>query len=150
MAYSINEIAVIIGVAPSTIRFYDKKGMLPFIERTGGGIRRFAEKDYEWLRIIECLKTTGMSLTDIKEYIYLAIEGDTTLRERYDLILHQKESIEKQIADLSEMRDTLAYKSWNYETSIGAGTHEIHENDTVEDIPQELRSIYLKLKIRDK
>lgn len=47
MTYSISEIAKLIGVAPSTIRFYDKKGMLPFIERTGGGIRRFTEKDYE-------------------------------------------------------------------------------------------------------
>ena len=142
MTYSISEIANLIGVAPSTLRFYDKKGLLPFIERTGGGIRRFTETDLEWLRLIECLKTTGMPLSDIKEYIDLALEGDSTLKERYDLILHQKASVEKQIESLIEMRDTLAYKSWYYETSIAAGTNDIHNSDTVEDIPEDLRPIY--------
>lgn len=146
MTYSISETAELIGVAASTLRFYEKKGLLPFIERTSGGIRRFSETDLEWLRIIECLKTTGMSLSDIKEYIDLAIEGDSTLKERYELIQHQRESVEKQIEDLIEMRDTLAYKSWYYETSIEAGSNKIHDNDTIEDIPEELRPIYLKLK----
>ena len=146
MTYSISEISELLGIAPSAIRFYDKKGMLPFLERTDGGIRRFTQTDYEWLRIIECLKTTGMPLSDIKEYIHLALEGDCTLKERYDLIVNQKKSIEAQIASLSEVRDMLAFKAWYYETAIEAGTNDIHSDLSEADVPEELRPIYLKLK----
>ena len=67
------------GVPASTIRYYDKEGLLPFVGRSSGGIRVFTEKDFEWLRIIECLKKTGMSLKDIREYIELAMQGDETI-----------------------------------------------------------------------
>lgn len=150
MTYSISEIAELIGVAPSTIRFYDKKGMLPFLARSNGGIRRFTETDYEWLKIIECLKKTGMSLSDIKQYIHMALEGDSTLEARYELIKKQRSAIENQLRELYEMRDTLDYKCWYYETSVAAGTNSIHDGDTIEDIPDELKAIYLKLKSPEK
>jgi DNA-binding transcriptional MerR regulator len=146
MKYSISEVAEIIGVAPSTIRFYDKKGLLPSIGRTEGGIRRFTEADLEWLRIIECLKTSGMALSDIQKYIHLALEGDSSIGERYEFIQSQIKSIEKQITALNEIHDILAYKSWYYKTSMEAGTVSVHENDTEADVPKKLRPVYLKLR----
>ena len=146
MTYSIGEIAELIGVAPSTIRFYDKKGMLPFLTRTNGGVRKFSDTDYEWLKLIECLKKTGMPLSDIKKYVYMALEGDSTLEQRYELIRKQQAAIEKQLADLSEMNEVLKFKSWYYETSIAAGTNSIHANDTVDDVPDELKETFLKIK----
>ena len=56
MAYTVGEMARRLGVPASTIRYYDKEGLLPFVGRSSGGIRAFTEKDFEWLRIIECLK----------------------------------------------------------------------------------------------
>ena len=56
MAYTVGEMARRLGVPASTIRYYDKEGLLPFVGRSSGGIRVFTEKDFEWLRIIECLK----------------------------------------------------------------------------------------------
>ncbi|MFR2822009.1 MAG: MerR family DNA-binding transcriptional regulator [Thomasclavelia sp.] len=56
MSYTIGEIAKMLNVSPSTIRYYDKEGLLPFVERTKGGIRIFKDKDYEFLKIIHCLK----------------------------------------------------------------------------------------------
>ena len=52
MLYTVGEMAKKIGVAPSTLRYYDKEGLLPFVERSGGGIRMFKESDMEWLSII--------------------------------------------------------------------------------------------------
>ena len=146
MTYSIGEIADLLGVAPSTIRFYDKKGMLPFLARSNGGIRRFTDTDYEWLKIIECLKSTGMPLSDIKNYIYMALEGDSTLKARHELIKKQREAISKQLAEFEEMRDILDYKNWYYETSVAAGTNSIHADDTAEKIPEQFRAAYLKLR----
>jgi len=56
MLYTVGEMAKRLGIAPSTLRFYDKEGLLPFVERSSGGMRMFKDSDYEWLQIIECLK----------------------------------------------------------------------------------------------
>ena len=68
--------AKLLNIPGSTLRYYDKEGLLPFVERSSGGIRMFQEKDYEWLKVISCLKKAGMSLKDIREYINLAMQGD--------------------------------------------------------------------------
>ena len=78
MTYTVGQMAKMLGLAGSTLRYYDKEGLLPFVERSSGGIRMFREKDYEWLQIIECLKKAGMSIKDIKKYIVLLQQGDST------------------------------------------------------------------------
>ena len=82
MFYTIGEMAKKMGVAPSTLRYYDKEGLLPFVERSGGGIRMFKDEDIEWLSIIECLKKTGMPIKEIKQFIDWCIEGDSTIDKR--------------------------------------------------------------------
>ena len=67
MVYTVGEMAKKIGVAPSTLRYYDKEGLLPFVERSGGGMRMFMDSDLDWLRIIECLKRTGMPIKEIRQ-----------------------------------------------------------------------------------
>ena len=68
MVYTVGEMAKRLGVAPSTLRYYDKEGLLPFVERSSGGIRVFKDSDYEWLNVIGCLKKTGMPLKYIKSF----------------------------------------------------------------------------------
>lgn len=87
------------GVAPSTLRYYDKEGLLPFVERSGGGIRMFKDEDIEWLSIIECLKKTGMSIKEIKQFIDWCIEGDSTINKRLELIDRRRERVHEQIRD---------------------------------------------------
>ena len=56
MMYTVGEMAKLLNIPGSTLRYYDKEGLLPFVERSSGGIRMFQEKDYEWLKVISCLK----------------------------------------------------------------------------------------------
>ena len=65
MTYTVGEIAKKLNVAPSTLRYYDKEGLLPFVERSAGGIRVFHDTDMDWLELIECLKHTGMPIKEI-------------------------------------------------------------------------------------
>ena len=74
--------AKILHVAPSTLRYYDKEGLLPFVERSSGGIRLFKDSDFEWLSMIACMKQTGMP----KTFIDLCMAGDSTISERPNLI----------------------------------------------------------------
>ena len=69
MYYTVGETARRLGVAASTLRYYDKEGLLPFVERSSGGIRMFKESDFEWLSIIECLKKAGMPIKEIRKFI---------------------------------------------------------------------------------
>jgi DNA-binding transcriptional MerR regulator len=139
MLYTVGEMAKKLNVAPSTLRYYDKEGLLPFVERSDGGIRMFKDEDFEWLHIIECLKKTGMSIKDIKTFIDWCMEGDSTIEQRLQLIDRQREAVLNQIAQMQETLKTLNYKHWYYETAKAAGTCKIHETMKPEDIPEEFR-----------
>jgi transcriptional regulator, merR family len=127
MSYSISEIAEMMNVAPSTIRYYDKIGLLPNIKRKNG-IRVFEDEDFEWLRVLNCLKNTNMPLAKIKEYGELVKYGDSSLAERYELIKEQKEKILNEIAKSDYYLKEIEYKEWYYKTAIEAGTESIHDN----------------------
>ena len=73
-------------VPASTLRFYDKEGLLPFVERSPGGIRMFQNTDLEWLQITGCMKKAGMSIRDIRQYIEQAQQGDDTIVLRLCLL----------------------------------------------------------------
>lgn len=139
MLYTVGEMAKKLNVAPSTLRYYDKEGLLPFVERSDGGIRMFKDEDFEWLHIIECLKKTGMSIKDIKTFIDWCMEGDSTIEQRLQLIDQQREAVLNQIAQMQETLKTLNFKHWYYETAKAAGTCKIHETMKPEDIPEEFR-----------
>lgn len=67
MVYTIGEMAKMLGVPASTLRYYDKEGLLPFVARSSGGICQFRESDIEWMRVIGCMKKAGMSIKDIRQ-----------------------------------------------------------------------------------
>ena len=69
MEYTIGQVARRMGVTAHTLRFYDKEGLLPNVRKNSAGIRRFSEEDLNWLGVLECLKSTGMQLKDIKHYL---------------------------------------------------------------------------------
>lgn len=146
MFYTVGEMAKKLSVAPSTLRYYDKEGLLPFVERSNGGTRVFKETDYEWLKVIECLKKTGMQLKDIKIFIEMAMQGDNTIDERLELIIKQQAEVEKQMAELQETLDTLNFKRWYYEIAKKEGTTAVPRNIKLEELPEEYREIRVKLR----
>lgn len=145
MLYTIGEMAKKLHVAPSKLRYYDKEGLLPFVERSSGGIRMFSDSDFEWLSIIECLKKTGMSLKDIKTFIGWCMDGDSTIEQRLMLIERQREAVLAQMAQIQDTLDTLDYKKWYYETARDAGTCAIHDTLKTEDIPEQYRAAKEKM-----
>ena len=102
MQYTIGEISKRLDMQPSTLRYYDKEGLMPNVKRTNGGIRIFDDSDYELLTLIECLKRTGMSLKDIKVFIDWTLEGDSSIDKRLELIRKQKMPYFAQMDKLNE------------------------------------------------
>lgn len=149
MTYTVGEAAKLLGVAPSTLRYYDKEGLLPFVERSGGGIRKFKDIDIECLNIIECLKKTGMPLKDIKMFLDMVAAGDSTIRDRLALFQKQREAVTAQMRELQDTLDIIDYKCWYYEMAKDAGTT-AHLNELCEqEIPKKFQSVFRKLKLRE-
>lgn len=125
--YSISEAAKQINVTVYTLRYYDKEGLLPFVERTAHGTRRFKESDIQALKIIECLKATGMPIKEIKQFIDWCGEGDESLQQRYDLFLERKATVEAQMEELKKTMDVIEHKCLYYEKALKAGTEKVHQ-----------------------
>lgn len=110
MFYSIGEVANTTGITISTLRYYDREGMFPNIGRTNGGIRVFSEIEMNTIRVIECLKSSGMSIKEIKKFLVRCHEGDNSLRERRDMFYNRFEEVQKQIEVLQKTVNMLKYK----------------------------------------
>lgn len=129
MNYTIRQVAEKIGITVPTLRYYDKEGLLPFVNKKPNGTRVFKDEDFQGLAIITCMKNSGMPIKNIKRYMDLCIEGDSTLEERLEIFLERKEAVQKQMDELNKVMETVNHKIWYYETAIEAGTEAIHNQN---------------------
>jgi len=118
MLYTINEVKKIYDISASTLRFYEKEGILPKINRDSSGRRVYEEKELEWLQLIIALKDTGMTLETIKAYIEMANEGDKTLEERRRILLEHKQSVEKKLTLTLEHLEKINRKITVYDVLV--------------------------------
>lgn len=118
--YGMKEAALRTGLTAYTLRYYDKMGLLPFVERSKSGLRRFKEEDFERLELIGCLKDTGMKLEEIRIFMEWSLEGNGTLQQRLELFRDRKKAVNEQIAKLKETRELLECKIQCYEKAIEA------------------------------
>lgn len=128
MTYSIGQAAKRMGVTVPTMRYYDKEGLLPFVNRKPNGIRVFKESDFEWLAVINCMKNAGASIKEIRVYIDLCMKGDDTLNERLAIFERRKQVLEEQAKELSRLIAVVDHKIWYYKTAIEAGSEQVHED----------------------
>lgn len=141
MLYTAGEAAKILEIPVSTIRYYDKEGLLPGLERSAGGIRMFQEKDISELKLIQCLKKTGLSLKDIRTFVNLPLESPETIRQRLSILTRQKKVLEEKQQELEEMMNVVNYKLWYYGVAEKKGflpTHPV----PYEKLPEDLKKGY--------
>lgn len=146
MSYTIGEIAKYLNIPSSTLRFYDKMGLMPFVDRSDSGIRLFKDSDIEWLLIIDCLKKSGMPVKNIREFIELAQKGDASIDERLAMFQQQRQHVKNTISLLQEQLKILDFKCWYYKTAKEAGTTNVPRNMEENEIPEEFRAVRRKLR----
>lgn len=142
--YSIGEISKRFNLPISTIRYYDKEGLLLNIKRDSNGLRKFDEKDAASIRVIECLKKSGMQIKDIKVFMKWCNAGDSTLENRKAMFYKRKEDVEKQMIELQKVLDFVNYKCWYYETACKEKTEKRLKNINIQDMPENIRELYMK------
>ncbi len=107
MGYSIKEVAKITGLSINTLRYYDKEGLLPNLKRKESGYRVFYDIDLEIIRMIQVFKKSGMQIKDIKRFMYLFIEGESTMNVRHGMLLEQRENLERKRHELDQAIEEL-------------------------------------------
>jgi len=116
--YTIKEVADKVDVCEHTIRFWAKNNFFPFITRDKNNIRKFDEKDIEWVRIVKCLRSVGTDNKSIKKYIDLCLIGDSTIPERYEIIRETKKKAQEQMQEIKQQMELLDYKESYYQDLI--------------------------------
>ncbi|MGI6027971.1 MAG: MerR family transcriptional regulator [Candidatus Heteroscillospira sp.] len=139
--YTIGQVSKMFNLPVSTLRYYDKEGLFPNLKRSSG-IRSFEEKEVEALRIIECLKKTGMEIKDIKLFMEWCARGSETYSLRKALFLKQKAHMEEEVERMNRVLDMLKYKCWYYDRALQDGNEETLQAMTPEDMPEEIRLAY--------
>lgn len=129
--FSISEVAKELDLTVYTLRYYDKEGLMPFVERTPSGTRLFKETDIGALKIVECLKASGMPIKEIKNFIDWCSDGDSTLQQRYDMFVERKATVEAQMEELKKTMEIIEHKCFYYKTALEAGTEDVHKNNKI-------------------
>ncbi len=139
--YTIGQVSKQFDIPISTLRYYDKEGLFPQLQRSSG-IRIFDETAMEALRIIECLKKTGMEIKDIKQFMQWCIQGSETYPQRRALFLKQKRHVEAEMQRMNQVLDMLKFKCWYYEQALKDGNEDRLHSLTLEELPDDIRAAY--------
>ncbi len=139
--YTIGQVAEMFDLPISTLRYYDKQGLFPQLERKSG-IRRFSDNEIEALRVIECLKKSGLEIKDIKLFMGWCVEGPSTYAKRLDLIQKQKAQVEEDIRNMEKALDMLKYKCWYYSQAVKDGSEDRAKSLTPNGLPEDVRKAY--------
>lgn len=139
--YTIGQISEMFNLPVSTLRYYDKEGLFPNMKRESN-IRKFDDSEIETLRIIECLKKSGMEIKDIRRYMELCSKGSSTYAERKALFEKQRESVEGEIARLEKTLNMLKFKCWYYDQAIADGNEEHIREMLPDKLPADIQAVY--------
>ncbi|MFF8676227.1 MerR family transcriptional regulator [Streptomyces sp. NPDC015242] len=116
--YTISEVVAFTGLTAHTLRWYERIGLMPHIDRSHTGQRRYTNRDLDWLDLVGKLRLTGMPVADMVRYAELVREGDHTYAERFELLQTTREDV---LARIEELRGTLAVLDWKISFYADAG-----------------------------
>lgn len=141
MTYTIGQVSEMYQIPISTLRYYDKEGLFPDMERSSG-IRRFTDRELEALRVIECLKKSGLEIRDIKQFMEWCSQGSSTYPQRRELFSRQKDRVEQEIRRMERVLDMLRFKCWYYDQAIADGNEDRLNQMLPDKLPADIQVLY--------
>lgn len=118
---TIKEVSELTELSQDTLRYYERVGMIPKVTRTAGGIRDYQEEDMKWVQLAKCMRSAGLPIEVMIEYLNLFQQGNGTIPARLSLLKEQMEVLEEQKRAIQETMDRLAYKIDRYEEAVTTG-----------------------------
>ena len=114
----ISEVSEQFDISPDTLRYYERVGMLPSVNRNKSGIRDYDETDMGWVHFIKCMRNAGMSIDTLTEYVELVQQGDETIAARKQILIDQRDEIVQKMKAMSDTLEVLNHKIEGYEDAM--------------------------------
>lgn len=108
-------------ISADTLRYYERIGLLPAVPRDRNGIRNYGQESLTWIEFILCMRSAGVQIEALIEYVRLYFEGEKTSEARRQILLEQKEIMTERIQDMQKALDRLNYKIDNYDKILKKG-----------------------------
>ncbi|MBQ8039392.1 MAG: MerR family transcriptional regulator [Lachnospiraceae bacterium] len=118
---TIKEVSEKFDITQDTLRYYERVGMIPSVTRTSGGIRNYTEEDLKWVGLVKCMRSSGLPVEAITEYVRLYQEGDSTISARLQLLVDQRKALLEQKKQIDETLKRLNHKIEYYEIAMETG-----------------------------
>ena len=141
--YTIGQVSEMFNIPISTLRYYDKEGLFPHLERKGN-VRIFSDTELDELHIIECLKKSGLEIKDIKQFFKWVSEGSSSYANRKELFECRKRAVEEEIISLEKTLAMLKFKCWYYDTAIKDSNEDRLKEMIPDRLPAEIQELYDK------
>lgn len=119
---TIREVSEKFGIPADTLRYYERVGMIPPVHRTDGGIRDYTDEDINWVQLAVCMRSAGLPVEVMIDYLKLFQAGDSTIPARLQLLRDQKEALLAQRRNIDATLDRLNYKIARYEIAVETGS----------------------------
>jgi DNA-binding transcriptional MerR regulator len=118
---TIKEVCKQFDISADTLRYYERVGVIPKVKRTKGGIRDYSEEDISWVENAICMRSAGVPVEMLIEYVKLYQEGDNTLEARRDLLIEARVEVQNKIDQYVETLNKLNFKISRYEEAVKKG-----------------------------
>jgi DNA-binding transcriptional MerR regulator len=117
---TIAEVSKAFGLSADTLRYYERIGLIPPVNRKKSGVRDYTEEDCRWVEFIKCMRCAGLPIETLIEYVALFRKGDETVEARKELLIEQRKNLLHKMEELQTTLDRLSYKIDQYETTLAA------------------------------
>jgi DNA-binding transcriptional MerR regulator len=114
----IAEVSERYGISPDTLRYYERIGLIPPVNRNEGGIRDYNETDVKRVEFIKCMRGAGLPIEVLIEYVGLVQQGDATIEARKQILKEQREHLMARMIEMQKTLDVLDYKISVYENAV--------------------------------
>lgn len=115
---TIAEVSRMFEISADTLRYYERIGLLPAVPRTSGGIRDYGEKDLGWIEFIKCMRSAGLPIEALIEYVELFQQGDASTQARLDILKEQRALLKKRVLEMQATLKRLDMKIEGYEDGL--------------------------------
>ena len=122
MSYSMKEACTLTGMSYENLKFYCNEGLVPNVKRDSRNYRIFSEHDIKWIQSLNCLKGCGMTIAEMKEYLALCLEGESSIPARKEILFRKKEALLQSIQDLQKSIDYIDWKQNFYDDVLSGKT----------------------------
>lgn len=126
---TITEVSKKFNLSQDTLRYYERIGLIPSVNRNKSGIRDYTEEDCRWVEFIKCMRSAGLPIEALIEYVSLFQQGDETVEARKELLIEQRNQLEAKMEDMKKTLERLDYKISRYEQTVVKKEIELKRRD---------------------